>query len=98
MSMAKRARKQVDAAVVQQAMAALGITTPVRAWKEEGGRGGRLVLLLATGERVVWEVVERGLPGRRGGQDARAPLEGEAKKGGQDAGAPGEEVGDDDVR
>lgn len=69
------ATEVVDAALVQRAMGELGIRVPVRGWVV---KRGRLVLLLATGERVVWqerERKERGLPGRKGGQDARAPKE-----------------------
>jgi hypothetical protein len=51
MVMAKLTKKQLDAPVVQQAMAELGITVPVRAWKIEDER---LLLQLATGALLVW--------------------------------------------
>jgi hypothetical protein len=78
MAMKGLATAMVDAALVQRAMGELGIRVPVRGWVV---KRGRLVLLLATGERMVWEE-RKG----KGGQDARAP-----RRGRKDAGGPEEE-------
>lgn len=74
--MAKRTTMLVDEGVVQRAMGALGVDVPVRAWRV---KGRRLLLVLATGEEVVWDLGKGG-KGKRQLAGGRGADEGEKQE------------------